>query len=219
MVEFFTDRNDAGRRLAVRLKEDRGPDVVVLGLPRGGVPVASEVARALDAPLDVIVVRKLGLPSHPEVAMGAIGQDGARLLDLDLIARLGVTPHEIEEVERKERKTLEARIALFRAGHKAIDLTDRTAIVVDDGIATGATASAACRVARGLGARRVIVAVPVGGPDAITRVQGADEVICLIRPPDFQAVGAHYLHFDQTSEAEVVELLRAARERMAGAQP
>lgn len=219
MVQFFTNRTDAGRRLATRLEGVRGPDVVVLGLPRGGVPVAAEVARALDAPLDVIVVRKLGLPSHPEVAMGAIGQDGARLLDQDLIARLGVTTREIEEVERRERKTLDARIALFRAGHEAVDLTGRTAIVVDDGIATGATASAACRVARGLGAQRVIVAAPVGGPDAITRVQGADEVICLIRPPGFQAVGAYYLHFDQTSEAEVVELLSAARERMAGARP
>lgn len=215
MDVVFRDRVDAGRRLAARLA-DRSGDVVVLGLPRGGVPVAAEVAAALGAPLDVIVVRKLGVPFQPEVAMGAIGEDGVRLLDQDLIERAGITPAEIESVERRERATLEARVARFRSGFERLDLAGRTAIIVDDGIATGATASAACRVARGLGAARVIVAAPVGGPDALRRVQGADEVVCLVQPRDFQAVGAHYRDFGQTPEAEVVELLDEGRQRMTG---
>ena len=210
----FSDRADAGRRLAARLVTMRHEDVVVLGLPRGGVPVAAEVADALDAPLDVIVVRKLGLPMQPEVAMGAIGEDGTRLLDPDLISRLGVTPAQLAAVEERERSTLEARVSRLRLGHARTDLTGRTALIVDDGIATGATASVACRVARSLGAQRVVVAAPVGAPDAVSRVQGADEVICLVQPLGFRAVGAHYRHFGQTSEGEVVELLDAARRRL-----
>jgi predicted phosphoribosyltransferase len=213
----FRDRTDAGRRLAARLADLRGEDVVVLGLPRGGVPVAAEVAAALGAPLDVIVVRKLGIPFQPEVAMGAIGEEGARVLDRDLTSRLRLSPAQIRAVERKERRTLEARVALFRVAREREDLTGRTAVVIDDGIATGATASAACQVARALGAQRVIVAAPVGGPDAVGRVQGADDVICLVQPPGFQAVGAHYRDFGQTSEDEVVDLLEAARRRVAGA--
>lgn len=212
----FRDRVDAGRRLAARLDQMRGEDVVVLGLPRGGVPVAAEVATALDAPLDVVVVRKLGVPFEPEVAMGAIGEHGVRVLDLELIEHLGITPRQIEAVEREERATLDARIARFRSGLPPLDLNGRTAIIVDDGIATGATASAACRVARTLGAARTVVAAPVGAPDALNRVQAADDVICLVQPPGFQAVGAHYLNFGQTTEDEVAELLRKARRRVAG---
>ncbi|WP_127476564.1 phosphoribosyltransferase [Microbacterium sulfonylureivorans] len=218
MNEIFRDRSEAGRRLAARLADLRAEDVVVLGLPRGGVPVAAEVAAALGAPLDVIVVRKLGVPFQQEVAMGAIGEDGTRLLDLDLISRLGITSAQVHAVEQKERDTLEARIALLRAVRDRVDLTGRTAVVVDDGIATGATASVACQVARALGAHRVIVAAPVGGQDAGRRVQGADEVICLVQPPAFQGVGAHYQDFGPTSEAEVVDLLEAARRRVAGAR-
>jgi putative phosphoribosyl transferase len=222
MNRVFRDRVDAGRRLADRLagmraemRAELGADlceenVVVLGLPRGGVPVAAEVASVLGVPLDVIVVRKLGVPFQPEVAFGAIGEDGERLLDYDLIAWAGITPSQIFSVEQRERSALNARVALFRAGRERLDLTGQTAIIVDDGIATGASASAACRVARSWGAAHVIVAAPVGGPDAARRVQGADEVICLIQPPDFQAVGAHYQDFGQTSDAEVVELLTRA---------
>jgi putative phosphoribosyl transferase len=218
-VYAFSDRADAGRRLAARLTPWRGPDVVVLGLPRGGVPVAAEVAAALDAPLDVIVVRKLGIPFQPEVAMGAIGEGGARVLDDILVARAGVSQAEVDEVERRERATLDARVARFRSGSERLDLTGRTAIIVDDGIATGATATAACQVARRLGATRIVVAVPVGGPDAVHRVDGADEIVCLFQPTEFQAVGAYYRDFGQTSEDDVASLLASARRRMTGGAP
>lgn len=217
MSEIFRDRVDAGRQLAARLAGMRGDNVVVLGLPRGGVPVAAEVAAVLGAPLDVIVVRKLGVPFQPEVAMGAIGEDGVRLLDRSLIEYLGITEEQIEEVEQRERAILEARVVLFRSDFERVELTGRIAIIVDDGITTGATASAACRVARSLGAARVVVAAPVGGQDAVHRVQGADEVICLIQPPDFQAVGAYYRDFGQTSETEVAQLLEKAWRRTTGA--
>lgn len=210
-MDQFTDRVDAGRRLGELLAPRRSADVVVLGLPRGGVPVAAEVATALDAPLDVIVVRKLGVPYQPEVAMGAIGEGGVRVLDELLVARAGVSPAELDAVERRERATLEARVAKFRSGGQRLDLTGRTAIIVDDGIATGATASAASQVARLLGATRVIVAAPVGGRDAAHQVTDADEVVCLLQPPGFQAVGMHYRDFRQTSDDEVVRLLEGRR--------
>lgn len=210
-VSDFRDRADAGRRLATRLAPWRAPDVVVLGLPRGGVPVAAEVATALDAPLDVIVVRKLGIPYQPEVAMGAIGEGGARVLDETLVTRAGVTEAEVDAVELRERATLEERVARFRSGGERLDLTGRTAIIVDDGIATGATATAACQVARAFGAARVIVAAPVGAADAAHRIHGADEVVCLLQPPDFHAVGAYYVDFAQTSDDEVAALLAAHR--------
>jgi putative phosphoribosyl transferase len=210
-VDRFPDRTDAGRRLAERLASWRSPETIVLGLPRGGVPVAAEVATALDAPLDVIVVRKLGIPYQPEVAMGAIGEGGARVLDEELVARAGVTEAELDAVERRERANLEARVARFRGGRDRLDLTGRTAIIVDDGIAMGATATAASLVARQLGAARVVVAVPVGGPDAADRVGDADEVVCLLQPPGFHAVGSFYRDFRQTTDDEVVALLAAAR--------
>ncbi|HWH96855.1 MAG TPA: phosphoribosyltransferase family protein [Pseudolysinimonas sp.] len=208
----FRNRSDAGRRLAAHLAPWSAPDVIVLGLPRGGVPVAAEVAAALGAPLDIIVVRKLGIPFRPEVAMGAIGEGGVRVLDEALIERAGVTLAEVDAVETRERATLDSRVARFRAGGARLDLIGRTAIIVDDGIATGATATAACRVARQLGAARVIVAAPVGGPDAAQRVDGADEVVCLLQPLGFQAVGAYYRDFAQTSDDEVARLL-ASRAR------
>ncbi len=217
MTGEFEDRKDAGRQLAARLHDVRGDDIVVLGLPRGGVPVAAEVAASLGAPLDVILVRKLGVPFEPEVAMGAIGEGGARILDHDLIAALGITPAQIQAVEQKEEHALAARADALRSYSDRVTLSGRTAIIVDDGIATGATASVACRVARARGAARVLVAAPVGGVDAVRRVQGADDVICLLQPQAFRAVGEHYRRFGQTSDAEVVELLVEARERSGGA--
>jgi putative phosphoribosyl transferase len=209
----FADRVDAGRHVARSLQHLAGQGVVVLGLPRGGVPVAAEVARALDAPLDVVIVRKLGVPVHPELAMGAIGEGGVRILDRDLVQRLGIRPADVSAVEDRERRLLEHRAGLLRQGRAPLDLHGRTAIVVDDGVATGATARVACHVARELGARRVVLAAPVGPPEVVDRVPEADEVLVLATPPGFRAVGAHYRDFTPTSDGEVVELLDAARHR------
>ena len=206
----FRDRGEAGRHLAARLEPLRGEDVVVLALPRGGVPVAAEVAAALQAPLQLLVVRKIGVPGAPEVAMGAIGTSGVRVLDTDLIDRLGITPTQVDAVERRERATLDARAARFRTA-LASDLVGRTAIVVDDGIATGATASVACAVARRLGAARVVLAVPVCAQDAVQRVPDTDELICLRTSADFGSVGAFYRSFAQVSDDEVATLLGDVR--------
>lgn len=203
----FADRIDAGRRLARVLEPLRGDDVVVLGLPRGGVPVAFEVARALGAPLDVIVVRKLGVPFQPELAMGAIGENGARVLDAEVLARSGVTETQLRAVERRERTVLETRATRLRRGRGRVDLPGRTAVIVDDGIATGSTARVACQVARQLGASRVVVAVPVAPREAIDDVTEADTVVSVSIPDRFVAVGAHYRDFTPTSEDEVIALL------------
>src|ERR1019366_2974024 len=157
----FADRVDAGRQLAARLEYLHGQDMVVLGLPRGGVPVAFEVAEALDAPLDVIVVRKLGVPFQPELAMGAIGEGGVRVLNAEVLGLTRVTEEQLRAVETRERSLLEARVARLRRGRERVSLTDRIAVIVDDGIATGSTAQVACEVARRLGAAKVVVAVPV----------------------------------------------------------
>ncbi|MGI9823817.1 phosphoribosyltransferase [Agromyces sp. Marseille-Q5079] len=211
----FEDRRDTGRRLAQALLErGAGVDPVVLGLPRGGVPVAAEVATVLGAPLDVLVVRKLGLPRHPEVAMGAIGERGARVVNDDVVRFGGVSSHDLAAVERRERAELDSRIARFRGGTAPLDLTGRTAIVVDDGVATGATARVACAVARASGAASVVLAVPVGAADAVAELAaspGIDAVVCLMVPPFFMAVGQHYVDFRQTSDAEVQQILRAHR--------
>ena len=205
----FDDRHDAGRHLATLLQDLRGQDVVVLGLPRGGVPVAYEVAQSLHAPLDVVVVRKLGLPGQPEVAMGAIGEGGFEVLDRDLVARAGVTAVQVEAVRRRERAVVDARVALLRRGRDRVDVAGRVAVVVDDGLATGATAHVACEIARHLGAARVILAVPVASPDGLAAAV-ADETVCVATPASFLAVGYHYRDFTATSDEEVVRLLDAA---------
>jgi putative phosphoribosyl transferase len=212
----FRDRADAAAQLLGRLDRFRGGDAVVLGLPRGGVPVAAAVGEGLGLPLDVIVVRKLGMPAEPEVAMGAIGEGGARLVDSELLGAAEVSIGELSEVERRERATLERRVALLRRGAPPHALEGLTAIVVDDGIATGSTAEVACRVARTLGARHVVLAVPVGPADAAARVPSADEVVCATVPHWFHAVGQVYEDFSATSDEEVVLLLDAARRRMRG---
>ncbi len=209
----FADRADAGWRLAERLERFRGSGAVVLGLPRGGVPVAYQVATAIDAPLDVIVVRKLGVPFQPELAMGAIGEDGIRVLDERVLAQTGVSATEIAEVERRERTELESRIQRYRRGRDRIDITDRIAIVVDDGIATGSTARVACRAARLLGAAKVVLAVPVGPPETLRNFPEADEVVAVLEPEDFRAVGYHYVDFSPTSDDEVVVLIDRAAHR------
>ncbi|WP_017600967.1 phosphoribosyltransferase [Nocardiopsis lucentensis] len=209
----FRDRADAGLRLAERLGDLGEEDVVVLGLPRGGVPVAFEVARRLRAPLDVIVIRKLGVPYQPELAMGAIGEGGVRVVNDQIIRMANVSEAELDGVQRRERAELDARVERFRRSRSGVPLTGRTVVLVDDGVATGATARAACQVARARGADRVVVAVPVGSPDSIADLRRvADEVVCVHEPEFFHAVGEWYQEFSQTPDEEVVELLeRAAR--------
>jgi len=209
---LFADRADAGRRLARSLSDLRGTDVVVLALPRGGVPVASEVARELRAPLDVIVVRKLGVPFQPEYGFGAIGEDGARVIDDRVVRQARLTRQEIFSVEARERVRLDRLLSQLRGGRRPVPLAGRTALVVDDGIATGATARAACMVARARGALRVIVAVPVGAAAAVESLRrDADEVTCLHVASAFCAVGAWYGNFSQVTDAEVAALLGPGR--------
>jgi predicted phosphoribosyltransferase/dienelactone hydrolase len=208
---LFQDRSDAGRRLAARLQFLRDADVVVLGLPRGGVPVAFEVARALGAPLDVIVVRKLGVPYQPELAFGAIGENGVHVRNDHVVERAGLSGRDMEMVESRERAELSRRIERYRHGRSRIPLRGRTVVIVDDGIATGATARAACRVARAQDAARVVLATPVAARDALAELRGdTDEVICLAAPRWFLAVGQWYRRFAQTGDDEVADLLRRA---------
>lgn len=208
----FTDRRDGGRQLAARLVGWAGrPNLVVVGLPRGGVPVADEVARALEAPLDVIVVRKLGVPFQPELAMGAIGEDGVRYVNDDIVEMANITRADLAAVETRERKELERRAHRFRGERSRRTLAGADVIVVDDGVATGSTARAACEVARAEGAARVTLAVPVAPRDWTERLAGvADELIAVVNPPDFRAVGQFYADFAPTSDAEVIEILAAA---------
>ncbi|WP_031171632.1 phosphoribosyltransferase [Streptosporangium roseum] len=209
---MFVDRHDAGVRLAERLRGLVGAEsTVVLGLPRGGVPVAFEVARALHAPLDVIVVRKLGVPFQPEVGFGALGEGGVRVINHDIVRRADLTQAEMAIVEERERAELVRRARRFRGDRAPMDLAGRTVIVVDDGIATGGTARAACQVARAHGASRVVLAVPVGSSDTVAGLREvADEVVCLQTPDYFHAIGAWYVDFTQTTDEQVVELLRRA---------
>jgi putative phosphoribosyl transferase len=209
----FMDRTDAGRHLARSLEYLRasGSELVVLGLPRGGVPVAFEVAKALGAQLDVIVVRKLGVPYQPELAMGAIGEGGIRVSNDDVIRRGGITSQEIAAVEERERTDLEQQAERFRAGRPHVDVAGRTAIIVDDGIATGSTAAAACQVARQMGASRVVLAVPVGAPESLAALRNVcDELVCPYAPAFFMAVGTFYDDFRHVPDAEVTNLLMRA---------
>jgi putative phosphoribosyl transferase len=206
--ERYADRHDAGRALAGRLQQYAGrDDVVVLALPRGGVPVAVEVARALDAHLEVFVVRKLGTPGHAELAMGAIASGGIQVLNDDIISALGIRAEEIEAVARTERRELERRDALYRRG-PVRSLTGQIVILVDDGLATGATMRAAVQAVRQRAPARVIVAVPVGAMETCREIgHVADEVVCGRTPTPFSAVGEWYVDFSQTTDEEVRTLL------------
>ncbi|MCF4119661.1 dienelactone hydrolase family protein [Antribacter sp. KLBMP9083] len=207
----FADRVDAGRKLATKLLRLRDEPVVVLGLPRGGVPVAFEVATALGAPLDVILVRKVGVPFQPELAMGALGEDGVRIVNDEIVRKVGVSEHQFADVESRERGELERRALRFRGDRPRVPLAGRTAVVVDDGIATGSTARAACQVARAHGAGRVVLAVPVAPPDWTARLGGdADELVCLDTPDHFSAISEYYVDFSQTSDDEVIACLERA---------
>ncbi|SCE70564.1 Predicted phosphoribosyltransferase [Micromonospora viridifaciens] len=205
----YRDRAEAGQRLADRLTDLAGrPDVIVLGLVRGGVHVARVIAERLGAPLDVLVVRKLGVPWAPEVAYGALGPDGVEVLNEMVAGRL--SDADKAEVRQREQAELDRRERRYRAGRSPLDLAGRTAVIADDGLATGATARAAVQVARHLGAARVVVAVPVGSDQAYEMLAAeADQVVILETPPDFMAVGAYYEDFHEVSDDEVTEALTA----------
>jgi putative phosphoribosyl transferase len=212
MLRPFRDRADAGRRLAEKLVESAGdPDVLVLALPRGGVPVAFEVARALDVPLDVFVVRKLGVPGHEELAMGAIASGGVRVLNEDVIQALHPPFRVIEAVAAREFQELGRRERAYRGDHPAIDVHGKVVILVDDGLATGSTMRAAVKALRRLGPDRIVVAVPTAAPSTCAELGlEADECICCITPDPFYAVGVWYEDFSQTTDREVRDLLERA---------
>src|SRR5881397_2820316 len=220
MERVFSNRAEAGRQLAEKLDKYAGrEDVIVLGLPRGGVPVAHEVARRLHAPLDVFIVRKLGVPGFEELAAGAIASGGVRVLNEDVVRAIPYASEAIEAVTAKETAELQRREQIYREGRAAPELRDRIVILVDDGLATGATMRAAVKALRQQGAAKIVVAVPVAPPDTCQELaQQADETICLRTPPFFQAVGQYYEDFSQTSDDDVRELLSSAAQNISGDQ-
>jgi predicted phosphoribosyltransferase len=209
MVNRFQDRREAGRVLAERLREfaqDR--NVLVLALPRGGVPVAYEIAHDLGLPLDVFIVRKLGVPGYEELAMGAIATGGVRVLNEEVVQRLGISDRQIDQAAAREQQEIERRELEYRGDLPPINVRGKKIILVDDGLATGATMRAAVQALHQAGAARITVAVPVGSSEAVQRIRrDADEIICPMQPEDFQAVGQWYEDFSQTSDEEVRELL------------
>lgn len=217
----FRDRQEAGRLLAGALQDQRGRDVLVLALPRGGVPVAYEVAAALHAPLDVLLVRKLGVPGHEELAMGAIAESGARVINDEVVTSLGIDAGTLERVTLQETRELERRRERYRGGRPAAERAGRTVLLVDDGLATGATMAAAVAAAREEGAARVVVAVPVASREAMMALRRvADECISLLVPRWFSGVGEWYEDFSQTTDDQVRALLdSAAREAVPTGAP
>jgi predicted phosphoribosyltransferase len=210
MAPIFKNRDDAGKRLAKELARyaDRG-DAVVLGLPRGGVAVAFAVSEALRVPLDILVVRKLGVPGNEELAMGAIASGGAQVLNRDVIRWLGIADRVIESVAAKETRELERRERVLRGDRPRIGFREKSVLLVDDGIATGATMRAAVSALRAMGPGRVVVAAPVAPPDVCARLESeADELVCLARVEPFGAVGSWYLDFPQVTDGEVRSLLQ-----------
>ena len=212
----FRDRRDAGRRLAGLLRPLAAERPVVVGLPRGGVPVADEVATALNAPLEILAVRKLGAPHNPEYGIGAIAEDGTRVFDGEALAVLGIRDGVLDSIVARETEELRRRVAAYRGSRPAGELEGRTVVVVDDGVATGVTDTAALRALRRRKPHRLVLAVPVCAPDSAARLrEEADEVVCLVEPPLLYGVGQWYRDFSQVSDAEVISALSAARNAVA----
>lgn len=211
----FRDRDEAGRLLADELARRKLPsNILVLALPRGGVPVGLAVAKALDAPLDVVVVRKLGVPWQPELAMGAVAGGSLKVLDERLIRELEIPSREVETIVAREQKEIERRERLYRGGRPAADVRGKTVLLVDDGLATGSTMAVAARYVRTLAPEQVIVAAPVASTEACRRMrEEADQCVCLATPSPFDAVGQWYVDFRQVSDAEVEALLAEGRAR------
>ncbi len=211
-MALFANRNDAGRKLAQDLMEYQGRnDVVVLALPRGGVPVAYEVAREMNAPLDVFLVRKLGVPGHEELAMGAIASGGVRVLNTEVLRALGIPGNVVDAVAVREQRELERREQEYRDGRPTPDLSGKIAIIIDDGLATGASMRAAVQSVRAQSPAKIVVAVPTGALETCTQFeQIADQVVCDTTPEPFYGVGVWYEDFGQTSDVEVRELLNQA---------
>jgi putative phosphoribosyl transferase len=217
--QIFRDRTEAGRLLAAKLARyvDR-PDVLVLALPRGGVPIGHEVARALHAPMDVFIVRKLGVPGHEEFAMGAVATGGVRVLNEQVVSALGIPDYVIEAVAAWEQQELERRERLYRGNRPPPEVRGMTVILVDDGLATGSTMLAAVQALRKLGPARIVVAVPVASPDTCELLKSeVDEIVCAATPEPFYAVGLWYRDFSQTTDEEVRELLQRTATEVAGA--
>lgn len=208
---MFEDRADAGQKLAAQLTQYRGQDALVLGLARGGVPVAFEVARALGAELDVWVVRKLGCPRQPELGLGALSEGGELVVDEELAEATGTSGEELARIAAREAGEVERRVGRYRAGRPPPVVRDRTVLLVDDGVATGGTTRAALRALRRLGPRRLVLAVPVGATQSLEDLAAeCDELVCLVPSPHLYAIGAWYLDFGQTSDEEVIDLLARA---------
>jgi predicted phosphoribosyltransferase len=212
MAKTYLDREDAGKKLAAALHKYQGQnDVVVFGLPRGGVPVAFEVARQLEAPLDILVVRKIGLPGQPELAMGAVASGGVIIRNEHVIRAVRIGPDRFDAAVEAARAELTEREAALRGTGLSVDPTDKTVIVVDDGMATGSTMRAAVEALRTMQPARIIIAVPVGAPEVVDHLGAiADEVVCLLTPRNLVAVGSWYRNFGQTTEMEVRRLLDAS---------
>ena len=209
----FRDRVDAGQQLAARLEQLPTNNLVAVGMPRGGVPVAAQVALALGIPLDVVLVRKLGVPSHPELAMGAIGEDGVRFIDDRTVEALHISPDEIARVEQMERVELQRRGEMYRRGSPRLAIEHKTVVVVDDGMATGASARVACRVVRAQGALRIVLGVPIAPPGWEDVMSSEADEFVAVAVRNFRAVGDLYDDFRPTSDAEVVRCLERARLR------